>query len=122
MMDFYFSGIAGRQEFEMLAAASVKNLLVDHADARHIPFPRRIDMLDSGAYRSFKSGSDLSIENFLQTVKTLEPRADLIVAPDFIGNPAKTFRLWRRIKAEIARKRLIPVWEWATRVNTSKLI
>lgn len=114
MMDFYFSGMAGRQEFEMLAAAGVKNLLVDHTDARHIPFPRRIDMLDSGAYRSFKLGVDLTVEDFLQTAKTLEPRADLIVAPDFIGNPAKTFRRWRRIKREIAPKRLIPVWEWAS--------
>lgn len=114
MMDFYFSGIAGRQEFEMLTAAGVKNLLVDHADARHIPFPRRINMLDSGAYRAFKSGTDLSVGEFLQSAKTLAPRSDLIVAPDFIGNPAKTFRRWQRIKAEIAPKRLIPVWEWAS--------
>lgn len=114
MMDFYFSGIAGRQEFEMLAAAGVKNLLVDHADARHIPFPRRIEMLDSGAYRSFKLGVDLTVEDFLQTAKTLARRADSIVAPDCIGNPAKTFRRWQRIKAEIAHKRLIPVWEWAS--------
>lgn len=68
-MDFYFSGIAGRQEFEMISGAGVKNLLVDHEDARHIPFPRRIDMLDSGAYRTFKSGTDLIVEEFYKALK-----------------------------------------------------
>lgn len=38
----------------------------------------------------------------------------MIVAPDCIGNPAKTFRRWQIIKTEITSEKLIPVWEWAS--------
>lgn len=111
-MEFYFSGISGRQEYEMLEAAGVKKLLVDHADARNIPSERRIDMLDSGGYRAFKDGTEINLETYLQNVRSLESRCDYIVAPDVIGKPSQSYQNWQVVKAEIDRVRLIPVWQW----------
>lgn len=99
----------------MLATARVGNILVDHRDAANIPQHRGIQMLDSGAYRAFRAGTRLSLNFYLEKVRELHERCDLIIAPDVVGDARQTLENWQAVKdLPEMKNKLVPVWQWNT--------
>lgn len=112
-MKFYFSGISDVATYRMIAEAKVENILVDPVDAPNVPETRRIGMLDSGAFRAFRQNTVIGLDGYLNRVRELEKRCDLIVAPDVVGDAAGSYRNWRAVKdAGVFRDRLVPVWQY----------
>jgi len=112
-MKLYFSGIAGRREFEMLETAGVKHLLADQFDLRHVGAGRAHVALDSGAYRASKKGLSLNLQEYLSFARKNGP-FDFAVALDKIGDPESSRENWeslRRLKSTDDPP-FIPVFQW----------
>lgn len=108
-MRLWLSGIAGKQEFEMADEAGAIDLLVDPLDERNVPPMWGGCMgLDNGAYRYWKKGVEFDWDRFTVATKA-RPGWAFIIAPDYIGEPEATWRLW---KGRCAGERWYPVWHW----------
>lgn len=115
-MKFLFSGIADQSTYKMLEAANVENILVDHVDARNVPLSRKINMLDSGAFRAFRQGTEIDMHGYLRNIAAIHERCDFIVAPDVVGNADQTYLNWLAVKdALLIKDRLVPVWQFASK-------
>jgi hypothetical protein len=116
VMKFYFSGISDPTTFAWLEQAKVKNILVDHRDSVNIPQHRRIEMLDSGAFRAYKAGTQINLRAYIAGVEKLHERCDYIVAPDVVGDSFQTLENWRAVNRELPglQEKFIPVWQFGT--------
>lgn len=103
--NFYFSGIASKVEADCLRAAGVRHVLVDPTDLPNATGFAHI-ALDSGAYRSWKTGTPVDIEAY----KALARCGQFAwhVAPDVIGDPQATRQRW----LEHRQPRMVPVWQY----------
>lgn len=119
----YFSGVASPVEAEILREAGVEHVLADPQDWIHLEgFRHRV--LDSGAYRAWKSDALLDVAAYLRFAETAG--ADWHVAPDVIGDAAASRENW------VAHRRpgMIPVWglpdgdtnELAAYLNESEIV
>lgn len=117
-MRFYFSGVSGRSELEMLREAGAVRLLADPFDLRHLAGERRSVVLDTGAYKIWKSReSDAPLSVGLdeyERVATTEGPFDFVVSPDEIGDPARTRDQWLEMRRRGLQRRvtLVPVWQF----------
>jgi len=102
---FYFSGLSGATEANVLKSAGVDHVLVDPKDLGNAQGFGHV-ALDSGAYRAFKKGESLNIPNYLQLATSGE--FDFFVAPDVIGDPQASHDNWETHK----RPGMVPVWQW----------
>jgi len=105
----YFSGIASAVEEEILREAGVKHVLADPKDFKHVQgFERRV--LDSGAYRAWKAGTELDVEAYIAFACEQEG-LDFWVMPDVIGDELATARRWEQYKGAAG---MIPVWGYGS--------
>lgn len=110
-MQFYLSGIAGKGEFSMVNAAETKlPLLVDPVDLKQLTDWHGSVALDSGAYRAFKKGIPLNIDQYLEAAHSRT--FDFVVAPDIIGNPQQSYQNWIALRDQPLG--IMPVWEWGS--------
>jgi len=105
MSIFYFSGLSGDTEAEVLKTAGIQHVLVDPTDLARAQGFAHI-ALDSGAYRAFKKGNALDIPSYLQLATS--DVFDFFVAPDVIGDPESSHDNWEAHKCP----GMIPVWQW----------
>jgi len=116
MPTFYFSGIKSTDEIGMLQQAGVSHILVDPVDYNvALDWPGSI-ALDSGSYRAFKDGEQLTPEGYARTLDEIDQsRFDWIITCDVIGNPDQTRSNWE------AMNRMgyctVPVWQWEAPVG-----
>jgi hypothetical protein len=110
-MQFYFSGISSKTESNLLQQAGIENALVDPTDLPNVSDWNGKIMLDSGAYRMFKSGKQASIEDFRTMLEGLNPEAFThVVSLDVIDDPEKTKANWDYLSA--AGIKTLPVWHY----------
>jgi hypothetical protein len=101
----YFSGLASASEAEILHEAGVQHVLADPKDWRWVSgFAHRV--LDSGAYRAWKSGTELVVDDYLAFAQS-QKHIDFWVMPDVIGDEASTVDRWDRLGGLPG---MIPVW------------
>lgn len=118
-MEFYFSGVRGRTEF---------NLLTQHAQARRLmldpwswPLLATSDWeghvaLDSGAYAAARRGCRWEVAGFAafldQQLAQLPPqiRCDFVVSLDVIGDNERTRQQFDQLRAD--GYPVVPVWQW----------
>jgi len=112
LCDFFFSGIASETERELLLANGATHLLVDPFD-----FPLIADYggpvaLDSGAYRAFKKGYELTPEGMAPFYRSIDiSRFAFITTCDVLGNPQKSIENWRTLRDKYGVLTM-PVWQW----------
>lgn len=119
-MTFYFSGVRSSRELNYLKSAQAKTLLIDPCDYRRLADEIPDDMeviLDSSAYRAFRDGRTLSLEDWKAEIAGLPlDRFKYIVAPDIVGDASETMRLWAEAtdcsQSELKDLPLMPVWQW----------
>ncbi|HLM60953.1 MAG TPA: hypothetical protein VK308_09125 [Pyrinomonadaceae bacterium] len=117
-MKFYFSGISDAATYKMLETAQVQHILCDPFDVQNVPLSRKIGILDSGAFRFFRQGSELDMHGYLKRVAELHERCELIVAPDVINDWNASYLNWLAVKdASLIKDRLIPVWQYGAPVE-----
>jgi len=111
-MIFYFSGISDRHTYSLLDGI-VTDFLVDDSDIDNLPPAQRIGMLDSGAYRLYKKGLEISRKNFIHVTQQVAERCERIVAPDVIGKPDRTLDNFEAVRnfSHLSDK-IFPVWQW----------
>jgi hypothetical protein len=128
-MKLYFSGIASPQEANMLKSAGCEDFLADLKDVPNLPIGEKASYaLDSGAYRAWKSGKELTIKDWESQLFNLTDGAplwpyqiDFVTMPDVLGDPVATWDRWQELRAmqldesstlcQVARE-AIPVWQW----------
>jgi hypothetical protein len=112
-MNLYFSGIAGHSEYSLLEAAGIRHLLVDQFDLKHVRAGRAHLALDSGAYRAFKKGLNLDLEEYLTFARNHGP-FDFAVSLDKIGDPQASRENWERLQRlkSADDPPFIPVFQW----------
>lgn len=111
-MEFYFSGVASRAEFNLLLRAGVTHILVDQFDLPNIAGWRGSAFLDSGAYKAHKRNLRLNVSEYLKVVQSCRG-FDRIAALDVIGNQRQSRRNWARMRH--VGNGLLPVWHWGSR-------
>lgn len=120
MKRFYFSGVSSAKESTLLQDVQVSSVLVDPKDFDH---SKKFDhvALDSGAYRFFKAGKTMAVNEWVDYLETSIGvdrllTMDFIVQLDVIGDAAQTASNWSEIQAmreNIAwMQHIIPVWQW----------
>jgi hypothetical protein len=112
-MQFYFSGISNHSAYKLLEAAGVQHLMADPFDQKHIPAMRDHLALDSGAYRAFKRGLSLDLEEYLAFVRSHGP-FDFAVSLDKIGDHQVTRGNWERLRRLRSDDdpQFTPVFQW----------
>lgn len=102
----------------MLREAGAVRLLADPFDLRHLGGERRSVVLDTGAYKIWKSrekDAPLSIGlDEYERVALTEGPFDFVVSPDEIGDPARTREMWLEMRRRGLHRRvtLVPVWQF----------
>jgi hypothetical protein len=147
-MKLFFSGIASESESKMLAMAGVTDLLVDPTDWANLRWRESSSFaLDSGAYRAWKKGTPLDLEDWKRKVDAVlcdvhraegmgkgqrreqASKLRFVTMPDVFGDPAATYDRWRRIEDQIKsfewdslvvnswHDQVIPVWQWGAPIE-----
>lgn len=113
-MKYYLSGIAGSAELRLVDKAQTDlPVLVDPFDLKHvINWPGSV-ALDSGAYRHFKKGTTIDINQYVETAQSRD--FDFVVSPDVIGDPQQSYDNWLVVKDSDVP--LVPVWEWGADIS-----
>jgi hypothetical protein len=112
-VSLYFSGVAGRCEAEILHRAGVTSYVVDTRDARNMPYmpiKGRV-VVDSGAYRAWKSGKPLTVEGWVTSLPD-DPRIEAFIMPDVIGDWPETRARWVEVSKMTLPHPVWPVWTW----------
>lgn len=117
-MQFFFSGISDRKNYDLLIANGASHLLVDPYDLPNIEGWQGPAALDSGAYRLFREGKKKGVTLELtpaMTAQLLRPlnlnRFTFTTTCDVVGNPEKTRKNWRTLQREYGLATM-PVWQW----------
>ena len=116
-MKFYFSGIESQREFDLLKQAGATHILMDlhqHAQVAYCHVDYNV-MIDSGAYRDWKSGNYEDFHRLQQQARLYKKqvmlwdmtRYDAFVAYDVIGNPQLSYTFWQDIFRPFS---FMPVW------------
>lgn len=106
-MLFFFAGLRSDKEREMLMQANVQHVLVDPLDYERKEGFNHI-LLDSGAYRKWKKGTNVSLEEYCTIMDKAE--CDYYISFDVIESPKDSFKNYK-----ILRKKgydVIPVWHF----------
>jgi hypothetical protein len=116
-MKYYFSGVMSTAELDILREAGASRILLDlYAWSKlsaGTAFARIC--LDSGAYRAFKNGGVLDLDDWASAANPIAESVEhieMMVAPDVIGNPELTRRSYERILEQYPHIDCIPVWQW----------
>jgi hypothetical protein len=134
-MKLYFSGVASKAETEMLKGAKIRDWLADTTDWQNLHIDDVTSgVLDSGAYRAWKSGNPIEVDGWLETVNQLdlqcigwlgtrriEPRLDFVIMPDVLGDHEATWARWDNLcdrRLDLLDRgywwfdKVVPVWQW----------
>lgn len=112
-MVYYFSGVGDAATFDILREAGVRHILVDPYDLKHIPEDWDGELaLDSGAYKEFKEGRSMSLEEYVQVIRSR--KFSMIFNKDVIGDGEQSFLNWKALLGMGVGQYcdLIPVWGW----------
>lgn len=117
-MRYYFSGVRGAKEYQMLQTAGVAQMLVNQFDLGQLGGDRRAVVLDAPAYKIWKSAGgrnpvNVTLDEYLEVALTRGP-FDFVVSFDVIGDPEATRRNWLETRRRGIDKqvRVIPVWHF----------
>ncbi len=112
MCGFFFSGIASETERELLLTNGATHLLVDPFDLPPIANYGGPVALDSGAYRAFKKGYELTPEGMAPFYRSIDiSRFAFVTTCDVLGNPQKSMENWRTLRDKYGVLTM-PVWQW----------
>lgn len=110
----------------MLKQAGAIHWLADPVDFENLPLGLHYRVLDSGAYRAFKSGNPLNLETWLEDLRRFHGRYQWAIMPDTLGDHLETRKAWRRWRDMGLRYEdecgsnsfdVIPVWQWGSKLR-----
>jgi len=118
-MKFYFSGVEGMAELEMLREAGATHLLVDPVQLARLH--GELDgfrlALDSGSYRAWKAGKESNLAMYATIIESWLKRGysfDFVTALDDLDDRAKNYRDWVDLCTMTENfARILPVWHWS---------